>query len=62
MRRLLQVVGISDIESFRKWHTLTITGIMERERLNSEDYWSRAFAVGDEEWLEIQLQNQGLRE
>jgi hypothetical protein len=29
---------------------------MQRERLNHEDYWSRAFAVGDEEWLEIQLQ------
>jgi hypothetical protein len=34
---------------------------MERERLNRENYWSRVFAVGDKEWLEIQLRESGIK-
>ena len=61
IQRLLQVLSAGNIEQFRKWHTLTINGMLKQELLKREIFWSKAFAVGDEEWLKAQLRNSGIK-
>ena len=60
-KRLLKVLAIPGIEIFRKWHTLTIEGILKQESIKREIFWSRAYAVGDQEWGESQLQSAGIK-
>jgi len=61
IQRLLQVLSVGNIEQFRKWHTLTIDGMLKDDLLRREACWSRAFAVGDKKWLKTQLQNSGIK-
>ena len=61
MNRLLRVLGMDDVESFRKWHKLTLTGLIERGGLERVDYWTKAYAVGDEEWVEEKLKSAGIK-
>jgi hypothetical protein len=62
MQRLLQVLGIGDIEHFRKWHTLTINEMMIKQKTPEHAaFWSKAFAVGDETWLKEQLKSSGIK-
>ena len=62
MQRLLQVLGIGDVEHFRKWHTLTINEMITKQKVPAHAaFWSKAFAVGDEEWLKEQLKSSGIK-
>ena len=61
MERLLDALSVDDIEQFRKWHTFTIEEILERENIRREAFWSKAYAVGDQEWVENQLQLAGIK-
>lgn len=58
MERLLRALEISDVETFRKWHTLTLDELI-RKKSEREDFWSRAFAVGDPDWLMERLAESG---
>jgi len=61
INRLLQVLDILDIETFRKWHTLTLNTIIEREASKHVELWTKAYAVGDEEWLKETLFTTGIK-
>jgi hypothetical protein len=39
-------------EQFRKWQRQAIKEELKKEELKRESYWSRAVAVGDEQWLQ----------
>ena len=57
--RLLRVLGIPDIDTFRKWHTLTLDDLMQKRETARKEFWSRAFAVGDPGWLKERLRESG---
>jgi putative transposase len=59
--RLCQVLSIINIEQFRKWHTLTIDDILQKKKLEHMEFWSKAFAVGEEDWLKAHLQQSGIK-
>ncbi|MCK5849029.1 MAG: transposase, partial [Caldisericia bacterium] len=51
-----------DIEQFRKWHRLTLDGMLKQgKKLQRETYWSKAYAVGDKEWVKTKLQHAGIK-
>ena len=60
IQRLLDILGIQDIDKFRKWHTLTLDSILQKE-LKTEKFWSNAYAVGDTKWLQKQLELGGIK-
>ena len=53
--RLLQALAIPTLERFRKWHTLTLNDTLNRGKQGRCEFWSKAFAVGEEDWLKAQL-------
>ena len=59
MPRLLRVLDIPDVENFRKWHTLTLDELIRKRDNARKDFWSRAFAVGDPDWLRERLRESG---
>jgi len=61
MDRLLQALAMNDVEKFRKWHKLTLDGLIERAGLGRVDYWTKAYAVGDEKWVGEQLALAGIK-
>jgi len=61
IERLLQVLSIGSIEEFRKWHTLTIDGILQKKQLDRMEFWSKAFAVGEENWVKQHLKQTGIK-
>jgi hypothetical protein len=61
INRLLQVLDILDIETFRKWHTLTLNSIIDRETSKYVELWTKAYAVGNQEWLEEKLKTAGIK-
>ena len=54
MRRLLNSLSMDDEKEFRKWYTLTLEDKLKNEELKRQEFWSKAMAVGDEEWLKSQ--------
>ena len=61
IKKLLQVLSVNSIEEFKKWHTLTIDEILQKRELERMEFWSKAFAVGDEEWIKNHLQQAGIK-
>ncbi len=60
--RLCQVLlAIDSVEEFRKWHTLTIDGILQKKKLERIEFWSKAFAVGEEDWIKPHLKQSGVK-
>jgi len=51
----------ANIEQFRKWHTLTVDNILQKKELERMKFWSNAYAVGDDDWIKIQLQQAGIK-
>jgi putative transposase len=49
--RLLQALSMDDIERMRRWYRLTLEHLLRAGELAREEYWSKAIAVGDPEWL-----------
>ena len=60
-KKLCQVLAIENIEQFRKWHILTIDNILQKKKLERMKFWSNAYAVGDDDWIKIQLQQAGIK-
>jgi putative transposase len=60
-KKLCQVLAIENIEQFRKWHTLTVDNILQKKELERMKFWSNAYAVGDDDWIKIQLQQAGIK-
>lgn len=50
--RLLKCLGMRDMDGFRKWYSLTLENYLKQIDLKREDFWSKAIAVGDIDWLE----------
>jgi len=61
IKKLLQVLSVDSIEEFRKWHTLTIDDILQKRELERMEFWSKAFAVGEDEWIKNHLQQAGIK-
>jgi len=61
MNRLLQVLAMDDVESFRKWHKLTLDGLLKRSELKRAEFWTKAYAIGDKEWVKENLTTAGIR-
>jgi len=61
MARLLKILTLPDIEAFRRWHTLALNNILEKKELRRIDFWTKAFAVGDEDWLKEKLATAGIK-
>ena len=61
MARLCQVLAIDSIEQFRSWHTLTIDNMLREENQERMKFWSNAFAVGEDDWINSQLQQAGIK-
>ena len=61
IKKLLQVLSADSIEEFRKWHTLTIDDILQKRQLDRMEFWSKAFAVGEENWMKNHLQQAGIK-
>ena len=59
--RLLKVLDFPDIESFRNWHTLTLNDIITKEESVRMEFWTKAYAIGDEEWLNCKLNEAGIK-
>ena len=56
--RLLDNLMIEDLDSFRDWYLKTMELKLACINAQRELYWSKAIAVGDEDWLN-QLQGRG---
>ncbi|MCK5805910.1 MAG: hypothetical protein KAI66_23975 [Lentisphaeria bacterium] len=50
--RLLCLLSVEDMESFRHWHEAAIAEQCALAEIPKEPHWSRAFAVGSRTWLE----------
>ena len=61
MNRLLQVLAMDDVESFRKWHKLTLDGLLKRTELKRAEFWTKAYAIGDKEWVKGNLTTAGIK-
>jgi putative transposase len=63
IERLLEVLGFApdDIEGFRKWYKSTLVEKLACANHRREVYWSRAAAVGGEEWLPQAVVDSGLK-
>ncbi len=59
--RLLEVLAMPDIGSFRKWHTSTLDDIITREDPARLELWTKAYAIGEEEWLSCKLREAGIK-
>jgi REP-associated tyrosine transposase len=59
--KLLQVLAMPDIERFKKWHTLTLDSLLKRADSARVEFWSKAYAVGEEEWLKDRLAVAGIK-
>jgi putative transposase len=59
--KLLQVLAIPDVERFKQWHTLTLDSLISKTDLKRVEFWSKAYAVGDEEWLKEKLALGGIK-
>jgi hypothetical protein len=55
------VLAIPDVETSREWHTSTIDSNLEQKELELETFWSKAFAVGGDEWVKTQLRSAGIK-
>ena len=49
--RLLQTLDINSINEFKQWHTSTIEEMIRNENSVKKNFWTQAYAVGDEEWI-----------
>lgn len=61
MDRLLNALALEDEKEFRKWHGLTLNEKLRNEEHKRQAFWSRAVAVGDEEWLKSQAVSMGMK-
>ena len=46
---------MDDEEGFRNWYTLTLEDKLRNKELKRQEFWSKAIAIGDEEWLKSQV-------
>ena len=60
-QRLLQVLKIPTVEQFKEWHRLTLEEKLKKEALKRESFWSKAYAVGDADWVKQQLGDAGIK-
>ena len=42
-------------------YTLTINDILQKKELERMEFWSKVFAVGEEEWIKNHLQQAGIK-
>ena len=54
MERLLNSLSMNDQNEIREWYTLTLEDKLKNEEIKRQQFWSKAMAVGDEEWLKSQ--------
>ena len=59
--KLLQVLAIPNIERFRSWHTSTLNSLLNKAAFAHVEFWSKAYAVGEEEWLKEKLAVAGIK-
>ena len=59
--RLLQVLGMDGIDSFRGWHLATLDKLVAECKSMREEFWSGTFAVGDPDWVEERLAEAGIK-
>ena len=61
MEYLLKALRIKSLEKFRKWYKNTLREKLGNRKHAREAFWSRAFAVGDVEWLSALTSKTGVR-
>ena len=54
MQLLLNSLSMDNEKGFRNWYTLTLKDKLKNEEFKRQEFWSKAIAVGDEEWLKSQ--------
>lgn len=54
MNRLLDALSMGDGDMFREWYHATLKEKLRNIKSGRQEFWSRAVAVGDEEWLKKQ--------
>jgi hypothetical protein len=52
---------MDDVESFRKWHKLTLAELLKHSELKRAEFWTKAYAIGDKEWVKENLRTAGIR-
>eukprot|EP00831_Metopus_contortus_P010564 TRINITY_DN14114_c0_g2_i1.p3 TRINITY_DN14114_c0_g2~~TRINITY_DN14114_c0_g2_i1.p3 ORF type:complete len:183 (-),score=21.12 TRINITY_DN14114_c0_g2_i1:21-569(-) len=57
MDKLLKILGIPSYDEFLTWYKKTLTNKVSCNLHSREAYWSKAFAVGSEEWLCLNTEN-----
>jgi len=58
---LLNSLHMSDFNDFKNWYLLTLNDKLENIASSKEAFWSRAIAVGDEDWLNEEAGNMGVK-
>ena len=58
---LMNSLHMSDFDDFKKWYLLTLNDKLENIASSKEAFWSRAIAVGDEDWLNEEAPNMGVK-
>ena len=61
MKRLLKCLWIKDEKSFRKWYLKTLKEKLSGIEHKREEFWSRAIAVGEPDWLKGRVAEAGLK-
>ena len=59
--RLLRCLGMRDVDQFRRWYARTLTEKLASGVGVREAYWTEAFAVGSEEWVQDIYQRSGFK-
>jgi REP-associated tyrosine transposase len=58
---LLNSLHISNFEDFKKWYLLTLNDKLKDAALSRQDFWSKAIAVGNKNWLNEEAENMGVK-
>ena len=52
---------MSDFDDFKKWYLLTLDDKLKDAALSRQNFWSKAVAVGDKNWLNEEAGNMGVK-
>jgi len=61
LKYFLKVLRLEKLEEFRRWYKNKLKEKLRNRNQVREVFWSRAFAVGDVEWLCALTSKTGLR-
>ena len=58
---LIKSLCMDNFNDFKKWYLLTLDDKLKNAALPKQDFWSKAVAVGDKDWLNEEAGNMGVK-